>query len=758
MPPENDDGVKSSKVGNISSSESGRRQSDLEESLSLIPPNSQDPFSACAQAETNGINDSTENDENDLSAQEVFRASLGFEESLPPIILLSSGTPVDRKTSSSNHSLYPSLESVSQAENVDSEVEQSWQAAMRPCVPQTEVVETQENYGDETVMVRSLSFRPAEESVSAVVLLGEAHRSEKPSAEEAKVEEEEDVWGEATAYSSDEMHSGSAYAEAGSAYAEATSDPQECDDLIALKRAAYNGGYEDGGVSVFDLPEQQAAEATVVECYDEHPSEFAHNSVQAEFIGQDYSVNSSPPVAAAATTSASIDNVYEVTDEMEEEATEATVIESGPIEKATAEAWSSIVAEEARVLEGDTSIVEIVDLDSKPPAVDSATAWGSSQENDGVAFADEQAEVIEITNEIHPSESYDNTPRAEFIGSESNYAIAVASDGRQESSVAGDAEEGAIEAATIVAEEDEEVEQGVIEEVAIVTGEGSQTVDGLPHSPAEHSRVQATLVVEENFDDGQDPHSIESATHVAALVEGDYGSEAVSHSTEQATPVATISDANYGSGTVSYSTGPATHVTTIPDASYETGPVSLSKEPPVSAVTPISVDGEREGTSSFPTSWPSHATATARAVRAHSIIGGVNPFDDDPSDSPAMSRDGLAALDLATEQEWMHTPSFGGSFDGFVPVAPPVPGTGESETVENNSVPPMPGSCPPSHTASITSRARSDGSNSLQTVSCPRRLILPQSKCTSPVLPHLSMIALEQYCPRYKYNDGDAFR
>jgi hypothetical protein len=735
MPPENGDGVKSDKVANSSSSESDRRQSDLEVSFSFTPLSSQDPSSACAQAETNGDHNSAENDDSDLSAQEVFRASLGFEETLLPIILLPSGTPLDRRTSTSSHSLYPSLESVSQAGNVDYEVEQTWQAARRSSVPQTQVVETQEKYGDEVAMVRSLRFAPAEESVPAVVLLGEAHRSGKPSAEEEKVEEG-DVWGEATAYSSGEMYSGSANAEATSDTLEYASIPyeqalaEEDDALIALKRAAYYGGYDSGGVSAFDLPEQQAAEATVVECYDVHPSEFVHNSVQAEFIGQDYSANSSPPVAAAATAAARIDNVYEVTDEMEEEATEATVIESGPIEKATAEAWSSTIAEEARVLEEDTSNVEIVDLDSKPPAVDSATAWGSSQESDGVAFADEEAEVIGITEEIHPSESLENAAQAELIGSDFNCAIAVPSDRRQDSSVVGDAEEGSVEAVTIVAREGEEMEQGVIEEVAIVAEEGTQAVDVLPHSRAEHSEVQATLVVEENFDDSQDPHSIESATHVAELVEGDFGSGDVSHSTEQATPVTTISDANYGSDTLSYSTGPATPVTTIPDASYDTGPVASSKESPISAATVISANGEYEGTSSCPASWPPRATATARAVCAHSMMGRVNPFDDDPSDSPAMSRDGLAAIDAVTEQAWMRTPSFGGSFDGFVPVAPPVPGAGESETGENDSVPPMPGPCPPSHTASTTSRTRSDGSSSLQTVCWPIRLILRQSKCT----------------------------
>jgi hypothetical protein len=720
MPPENDDGVRSDKVANSSSPDLG--------DSSLIPPSSQPPSSVCAQAETNGNTNSEENDDNDLSAQEVFQASLGFEETLPPIIRI----PLDRRTSSSSsHCLYPSLESVSQAGNVDSEVEQTWQAARRSnSVPQTQVVETQENYGDEVVMVRSLSFAPAEES-----------RSGKPSAEEAKMEEE-DVWGEATAYSSGEMYSGSAHAEATTATLEYASIPyqqealaEEDDDLTALKRAAYYGGYEGGGVSAFDLPEQQAAEATVVECFDLHPSEFVHNSVQAEFIGQDYSANfaasaASPPVAAAATSAASIDDVYEVTDEMEEEATEATVIESGPIEKATAEAWSSTVAEEARVLEEDTSNVEMVDLDSKPPAVDSATAWVSSEESDGVAFADEEAEVIGITEEIHPSESIGNTTQAELIGSDFNCAIAVPSDGRQELSVVGDTEEGAVEAATIVAGEEGEVDQGVIEDVAIVAEEGSQAVDGLPRSRAEQSEVQATFVVEDNFDDGQDPHSIESATHVAALVEGDYGSEAVSYSTEQATPVATISDANYGNGTVSYSTGPATPVATIPDASYDTGPVSLPKEPPVSAATVISANGEYEGTSSCSAPWPPRATATARAVCAHSVTGRLNPFEDDPSDSPAMSRDGLAAIDAVTEQEWMHTPSFGGSFDGFVPVAPPVPGAGhvpgagQNETGENDSVPPM----PDSHTASTATRTRSDGSNSLQTVSWPRRLILPHSQ------------------------------
>jgi hypothetical protein len=540
----------------------------------------------------------------------------------------------------------------------------------------------------------------------------------------------------------------------------------EDDDLLALKRAAY-GGYDLVGASIARMPDQQA-EATVVE-YDVHPSDMT--DVHAELIGQDYSaplestssaaatpqhsyyyatfeesaplgtaaahskyyseaasIETSPPVAAASasavhdeyysaviepscvtsTTQEALeayfgeippvaaaaaaaapntqDAYHVVESSTDEEATEATVIESGPIiEKTTVEAepWSSSLTEEARVLEEDT--VTVADLDRKPPAVDSVQAWVSAEEHgsDGVAVADEEAEVVGITEEVHPSELCENVARAELIGSDFNCAVAVQTGGNV-------------------------VEDGVNE--AVPTEEGSQhIVDSLVHAQAatgEQQEVTATLV-EEAFDEGQISTTIaqesyegsqdivDPVVHAQAATGEQHEATAtlVEESFDERQGLTTIAQESYNESGSSISTAP-TPVTTILEENYDNGYVSFLKEPRV------------------------QVTAESRAVSAPAVMCSINPFDDDPRDSPAMSRDGLAALDAVVEQDWMHSPSFGGNIPFAIPFAIPPPDSSETDADTGDPTIPRPSS--PVITTSSTSN-RSDASNSqrtgLQTVS-----------------------------------------
>jgi hypothetical protein len=213
------------------------------------------------------------------------------------------------------------------------------------------------------------------------------------------------------------------------------------------------------GVAEPDTQADQQAEATVVD-YDVHPSDFSTDAIQAEYVGQDYhaavgvsdSLENGILAAEASHVTGSTEDAVPVVGNETEEVTEATVIESGPMEKATAEAWSAAPAEEAQVLEETTTAIapEIV---SKPPAVSTSDTWerdGSS--GGGFAMAHREAEVVGITEEIHPSEMTENAAQAELIGSDFNCAIAVPSNEQEQ--LGGSASEGMVEEAEIVVEEE----------------------------------------------------------------------------------------------------------------------------------------------------------------------------------------------------------------------------------------------------------------------------------------------------------------
>lgn len=194
----------------------------------------------------------------------------------------------------------------------------------------------------------------------------------------------------------------------------------EDDELLAMKLAAYEGREITPVARMPDslVPDQQA-EATVVDYY-EHPSDISVNAVQADLVGQDYGshfdVDYAPTLAAPPQASGYVESVQSLMATASGETTEATVIESGPMEKVTADAWDAS-ATEALVLEDSTN--DIVDLDSKPPAVEQWRAPSIQHEmhGPGGARVEDAAEATVLEFEDHPSTVpiASNAIHAEFV-------------------------------------------------------------------------------------------------------------------------------------------------------------------------------------------------------------------------------------------------------------------------------------------------------------------------------------------------------
>lgn len=189
------------------------------------------------------------------------------------------------------------------------------------------------------------------------------------------------------------------------------------------------------------------AEATIIG-YEVHPAELASDAIQAEFVGQDYQADTDPvgasdeaimPAEASQVTSLSSSATYhvngaEIGDDQDEHVTEVAVIESGPMDKATMEAWSATTSGEAQVLE-EAPYSHISPFDSKPsPDVDQES-WRTESHGDSGQFAmmEGEAEVVMITEEVHPSELLETSAaQAELVGSDFNTAIAVPSGGAEQ--------------------------------------------------------------------------------------------------------------------------------------------------------------------------------------------------------------------------------------------------------------------------------------------------------------------------------------
>lgn len=138
--------------------------------------------------------------------------------------------------------------------------------------------------------------------------------------------------------------------------------------------------------------------ATVVD-YDVHPSEMMDQSAQAEFVGS----------STANAVVSPFNNLVESITEMNatEGTTEATVLDSGPAEKATAEAWSTTITEEAQVLLEDNYEVDLTIAAKKEKESLSCTfsSFRSAIATEDVNTSnDNQTEVTEISDSIHPAE------------------------------------------------------------------------------------------------------------------------------------------------------------------------------------------------------------------------------------------------------------------------------------------------------------------------------------------------------------------
>ncbi|KAL3919840.1 MAG: hypothetical protein SGILL_003551, partial [Bacillariaceae sp.] len=230
---------------------------------------------------------------------------------------------------------------------------------------------------------------------------------------------------------------------------------REDEDMIALKMAAYGGGPitctvtpEAAALIPDDLPDQAAEEATVVEYGMIHPLE-EEAVVQAEFVcssqfettegNQQRSDFTDDALAQPSPISPPLHQIRQSAGD--ELATEATVIASGPADKATEAAWSAADAMEAAVLqEGqrDTSFGSIDDLDTKPPAlpvirdcdigvvaiehdqvVAEALSPADGMQDDNLVPVDHISSgtvATVVDYDVHPSEMTSSV-QAEFLGS-----------------------------------------------------------------------------------------------------------------------------------------------------------------------------------------------------------------------------------------------------------------------------------------------------------------------------------------------------
>jgi hypothetical protein len=136
--------------------------------------------------------------------------------------------------------------------------------------------------------------------------------------------------------------------------------------------------------------------ATVVDC-SVHPPEITNHSIQAELIGNSSTnVFVSDGVGMSSPSNDIVRSRAEINET--ERPTEATVLDSGPPDKATVDAWSTIPPEEAQVLRGRNVSDSVEDQDPKIPSCTIASV------QDIAVSSDEQADIIEIGENFHPAE------------------------------------------------------------------------------------------------------------------------------------------------------------------------------------------------------------------------------------------------------------------------------------------------------------------------------------------------------------------
>lgn len=387
------------------------------------------------------------------SAEDILQASLNFERTNPEKRFSSSLDQLYSSASSVRNSLYPSLEDVgshvqqeasTRQESIDSvrttcadvvasaasmSAEAKSQGALSGVVPEPPG-ETETTYAIAAAASVPATSRDEEEDVKIGVARAELDRTDTDS----------------PAYAVASLDNNNYYASAEATVLGTSETAEEAllaklaaedEELLALKRSAYWGGYE-GTPGGYGNPSQQqpaSQQATVVSIteHDVHPSELSHGAVQAELIGEDYNdvpaaIGSSgcaaasavAATAAAATASlaspppptASSQAVYAV----EEPGyavieSEATIIGGGET------TWQ---AEEATVLNNEDLSVPY--SDRKLPAV--ATDQQTTPQRNNRFAVPAQGEVITVSED-----PYFEATAAVAFGTASNVAYASADGG-----------------------------------------------------------------------------------------------------------------------------------------------------------------------------------------------------------------------------------------------------------------------------------------------------------------------------------------
>jgi hypothetical protein len=401
----------------------------------------------------------------------------------------------------------------------------------------------------------------------------------------------------------------------------------EDEELLAMKRAAYAGEFS----SIPAPAPLHDQEATVVSIAEEnvHPSDLSVGAVQAEFIGQDYSSSSEPrSFEPDSYTAVEVESADDTT-------TEATVIDSAPILfEGEIPLWK--VTEEATVLVGADVATPL--LDRKPAAVEY-----TDQEAEEFAVADQEAEIVEIQEDAHPSELSDAAAEAELVGTDDNFNVAaLTSPGRHAVAEAIVEEDG-----VSTYQEDD-----VIEEVAFIVEEGGVSTYQEDDAIEEIACIGESVPLGTVADQEAEIVEIQEDVHPSEL--SDAAAEAELVGTDDNFNVASQSPARHAvaeaiveeDGVSAYQEDDAIEEVVCIGECVPRGIDSDVRE-----VSVTLVEEDYSTASSFPTK-TDHPSASA-------------------SETPPTPRDGVAMHVDTYDDSWIHT---------ALPVAMPPPGPGGAET------------------------------------------------------------------------------
>jgi len=163
----------------------------------------------------------------------------------------------------------------------------------------------------------------------------------------------------------------------------------------------------------------------------------SHASVAvAESDPNSYAVSATATPYAAATTTTTYQTNHSSASVGSGQVMEVAVIESGPMEKATVEAWSASTSGQAQVLmEEDAAFIPESTFVTKPhPTSTSDDRWPMETHDHGRTTSahynmyEGEAEVIEVSDDVHPSAYIEDiSAEAELVGPDFNIAIGVPS-------------------------------------------------------------------------------------------------------------------------------------------------------------------------------------------------------------------------------------------------------------------------------------------------------------------------------------------